>query len=85
MVTVPSAPRRVEDNTLVHRAARRGEMGRDHLLIKSEHGIINEQTLGMELSLAPYVVSVGLAQRKRNTRHLRWTFFAYGFSSFFHL
>jgi len=28
-------------NTSVRRIARRGKMGRDHLLIKSEHGIIN--------------------------------------------
>ena len=28
-------------DTLVHRAAHRGGMGRDHLLIKLERGIIN--------------------------------------------
>ena len=28
-------------NTPVHRTAHWGGMGRDHLLIKSEHGIIN--------------------------------------------
>ena len=54
-------------DTPVHHAARWGGMGRDHLLIKPECGIINGQTLSMELSLAPSVVSAGLAQRKRKT------------------
>ena len=66
-------------NTLVRRAARRGGMGRDHLLIKSERGIINGQRPSMELSLAPSAVSAWLAQRKRKTRHLQRTFFASGF------
>ena len=54
-------------NTLVRRAAHRGGMGRDHLLIKSERGIINGQTPSMELSLAPSAVLARLAQRKRKT------------------
>ena len=72
-------------DTPVRRAARRGGMGHDHLLIKPERGIINGQTLSMELSLTPSAVSAGLAQRKRKTRHLRRTFLAFGFSSFSHL
>ena len=72
-------------NTPVRRAACQGVMGRDHLHIKSERGIINGQTPSMELSLAPSAMLVGLAQRKRKTRHLRRTFFASGFSSFSHL
>ena len=42
-----------------------------------------ERQLGV--SLAPSAMSVGLAQRKKKTRHLRRTFFASGFSSFSHL
>ena len=57
-------------NTLVYRATRQGRMGRDHLLIKLEHGIISEQTSSMELSLASSAVLAGLAQRKRKTQHL---------------
>ena len=72
-------------NTPVHRAACRGGMGREHLLIKSECGIINGQMPSMELSLALSAVTTRLAQRKRKTQHLRRTFFASGFSSFFHL
>jgi len=72
-------------NTLVHHAARWGGMGRDHLLIKSEHVIINGQMPSMELSLALSAVTTRLAQRRRKTQHLRRTFFAYGFSSFSHL
>ena len=59
-------------NTLVRRAARRGGMGRDHLLTKPEHGPIriSGQMPSMELSLALSAVSAGFAQRKRKTRHL---------------
>ena len=56
-----SLPIELRINTPVRRTARRGEMGRDHLLIKPEHGIINGQTPIMELSLEPSVVSAGLA------------------------
>ena len=62
-----SLPVGLRINTPVHRAAHRGGMGRDHLLIKSERGIINGQTPSVELSLALSVVSAGLAQRKRKT------------------
>ena len=69
-------------NTLIYRAASRGGIGHDHLMIKTEHGIISGQTPSIELSLAPSVVSAGLIQRKRKTRHLRRTFFASDFCSF---
>ena len=48
-------------DTPVRRAARRGRMGHDHLLIKPERGIINGQMLSMGLSLAPFAVSAELA------------------------
>ena len=48
-------------NTPVHRASHRGGIGHDHLLIKSERGIINEQMPSMELLLTPSAVSAGLA------------------------
>ena len=72
-------------NTMVRRAAHRGGIGRDHLLIKPEHGIISGQMHNMELSLAPSAMSAKLAQSKRMTRHLRRTFLVSGFSSFSHL
>ena len=37
-------------STLVCRAARRGGMGRDHLLTKPEHGIISGEMPSMTLS-----------------------------------
>ena len=57
-------------NTPVRRADRRGGMGRDHLLIKLECGIINGQTPSMELSQALSAMSARLAQGKRKTQHL---------------
>ena len=69
-------------NTPVRRAACQGVMGRDHLHIKSERGIINGQTPSMELSLAPSAMLVEQAQGKRKTRHLRRTYSTSGFSLF---
>ena len=53
-------------NTLVHHAALQGGMGRDHLLIKPEHGIISGQAPSMELSLALCRVSRARSEEKED-------------------
>ena len=68
-------------NTPVRRAARRGGMGRDHLLTKPEHGIISGHAPSIELFLAPSTMSAGaLSEEKEDSVSLKdllclWFFF----------